>query len=166
MNIPVFYSLVGGELGLVVSIGGIVVRHALRKQEIRHCAMAIESLEPALALTHEQRLLWDGGKLEAVEVPVATDAVANSNVKQRVFAQHETEWLAKAKETAKRLCAENGDVSSDEIWGLNPPVNGISGQLIRYVFDDVDWEVIGTRRARSRNRDIRVWRLKSMARAA
>jgi hypothetical protein len=81
MNLPVYYSLIGAELGLVVGIGVLAARKALRRQEIRHAVLALETIRPAPRLEFEAALAIPMAEPredepEPVELHVVADDVA------------------------------------------------------------------------------------------
>lgn len=71
------------------------------------------------------------------------------------------QWLADARATAARICAENGEVTADDVWNACRPPENVDGRLLGPVFAGKEWEKIGetrSERGNNNNRYIAVWR--------
>lgn len=71
------------------------------------------------------------------------------------------QWLEECRALARRISAEKGEVTVDDLWRINPPPERVDGRLLGPVFAGKEWEQIGRRRSErgnNNNRDIAVWR--------
>ncbi len=170
MNLSVFYPLIGAEIGLVVAIGTVAARRALRRQEIKHSAMMLEHIEPMLQIVSEQSVPLVVAQIETERAEPGDDDI--EAVPLRVSPHVETEkfdaaagakWVAEARKCAISIFMGKGEVTSDDVWQACPPPPSVDGRLTSQVLSRSDWQIVGYRhsvRGRNAARQIAVWRLK------
>lgn len=170
VNIPAYYSLIGAELGFVVSIGVLAARRAMYRQEIRHSALVMEATEPMLQLAHDTPMVMPlvesvapAAVAEPVEFHVVAEDVAPRVEVQKFNAAAGARWVEEARDAAVAIANVRDEVTSDDVWQACPPPADVDGRLLAGVFNRREWEIVGYRhsvRGRNAARQIAVWRLK------
>lgn len=166
MNLPVYYSLIGAELGLVVGIGVLAARKALRRQEILHAALALETIRPvprlefgaAIAIPMEEAR---PDEPEPVELHVVAEDVAPAAHSQRLDSALGAKWVAEARDAAIAIANVKGEVTADDVISACPVPAGVHTRYVASVFSDkTEWQKVGERSSKRSHRMIAVWRLK------
>lgn len=166
MNLSIYYSLIGAELGLVVGIGVLAARKALRRQELRHADLALETIQPVPRLEFGAAIAIpaiEDDTREPVALHVVTETASSGDQPCRVATPAGDRWIQEARDAAIAIANVQGHVTSDDVWNACPPPRGIDGRLMSQVLSRAEWEIVGYQRsARGRNtaRQIAVWKLR------
>lgn len=104
------------------------------------------------------------------DIPEDEMTMESTDYAAAVLPDHEKahgDWIERAREAARRLAAERGQISSDDIWDVAPPPPGVDPRVLGAVFSDKTiWERTGyVKSARKVNhgRPVAVWKLRAAA---
>lgn len=169
MNLPVYYSLMGLELGLVVGMGVLAAQKALRRQEIVHAALALETIRPAPRLEFEAAIaipVVDAAirDPEPVALHVVADDVAPRARRHRYIEPSAAKWIDEARDAAIAIAQVKGDVTADDVVSACPVPDGVHTRHVATVFSDkTQWIKVGQRSSKRSHRMIAVWGLREAA---